>query len=89
MTLDEARERIGHKVVYRAGVHRKNYASTEEGVITSVNDHYVFVRYGADTGSKATYPGSPGSSRPACLRARDWTMRTRAPNPVQAAAMRA
>lgn len=52
MTLDEARERVGHKVLYRTpgGVLR------EEGVITSVNDQYVFVRYGSQAGSQATYP---------------------------------
>lgn len=48
MTLDEARAHIGNKVVYRhAGV-------PEEGVVTSVNDHYVFVRYGGNVGSQAT-----------------------------------
>lgn len=29
----------------------------EDGVITSVNDAYVFVRYTGDAGSKATRPG--------------------------------
>ena len=48
MTLEEARERVGDKVVYQ-GVWRP-----EEGVITSVNNHFVFVRYGDDYGSKAT-----------------------------------
>ena len=52
MTLDEARQRIGHGVVYRP------FADVipEQGVITSVNDHWVFVRYGSDVGSKATEP---------------------------------
>lgn len=27
----------------------------EDGVITSFNERFVFVRYGADTGSKATH----------------------------------
>ena len=49
MTLDEARERIGQKVVYRTA-----YGRSEEGVITSVNSAYVFVRYGSDVGSKGT-----------------------------------
>ena len=38
----------GRKVVYRGG------EALEEGVITSFNPAYVFVRYGADAGSKAT-----------------------------------
>lgn len=43
---------VGRSVVYTpyAG------AKTEDGVITSVNDDYVFVRYGADKNSKATRP---------------------------------
>lgn len=55
MTLDEAREHIGNKVVYRAA-HIPTDAFGEEGVITSVNSSMVFVRYGADAHSKATYP---------------------------------
>lgn len=55
MTLDEARELIGQKVVYRAG-HVPATEVGEEGVITSVNDTYVFVRYGAHIGSQATSP---------------------------------
>jgi hypothetical protein len=52
MTLEEAKERIGHKVAYvQPGAPR-----LEEGVITSVNKTFVFVRYGADMGSKATRP---------------------------------
>jgi hypothetical protein len=50
MTLEQARERIGDGVVYRSG------GDAEDGVITSVNSTYVFVRYRGDTGSKATYP---------------------------------
>jgi hypothetical protein len=38
----------GRKVVYRGG------EALEEGVIASFNPAYVFVRYGADAGSKAT-----------------------------------
>ena len=69
MTLDEAREHTGHKVIYRAGHSpagegrprlRPDEADlgsvTEEGVITSVGQQYVFVRYGPDVGSKATHP---------------------------------
>lgn len=55
MTLDEAREHVGHKVVYRAPHVRRSEAG-EEGVVTSVNDHYVFVRYSSKAGSQATYP---------------------------------
>lgn len=52
MTLDEARERIGLKVIYRS----PGNPLAEEGVITSVNDSFVFVRYGSQAGSQATYP---------------------------------
>jgi hypothetical protein len=41
---------IGRKVVYRDRTGWK----VEEGVIMSFNDTCVFVRYGADTGSRAT-----------------------------------
>lgn len=51
MTIDEARDALGQKVVYRSS------QKAEEGVITSVTNHFVFVRYGADYGSKATSPG--------------------------------
>ena len=49
MTINEARDSIGLLVVYR----RKGQKS-DEGVITSVNDRYVFVRYGTQVGSAAT-----------------------------------
>jgi len=39
---------IGRKVVYR------NNNSIEEGVITSFNSSFVFVRYGSNTQSQAT-----------------------------------
>lgn len=44
---------IGRKVVYRE---RGDFPGRkiEEGVITSINDHYVFVRYGSGTTSAAT-----------------------------------
>ena len=51
MTLQEAREHIGHGVVYRTA-----YGRTEDGVITSVNDRWVFVHYAGDWQSKATDP---------------------------------
>jgi hypothetical protein len=52
VTLDKARANVGRLVVYRpyAG------ATIEEGVITSVSSEFFFVRYGADSGSKATRP---------------------------------
>ena len=65
MTLDEAREHIGHGVVYQPPYPG---APIEQGVITSVTEPdlgsrdrsaapgYVFVRYGADYASKATRP---------------------------------
>ena len=68
MTLDEAREHIGDKVTYRA----PESAHTDEGVITSVNHRFVFVRYGSDYGSQATaaerlellaHPGDHGDAR--------------------------
>lgn len=51
MTIDEARANIGNGVVYRP----PHGLAAEQGVITSVNDHWVFVRYGI-SGSKATDP---------------------------------
>lgn len=51
MTLDEAREHVGAGVVYLPPGRPR-----EDGVITSVNDRYVFVRYDGDKGSKATTP---------------------------------
>ena len=39
---------VGRTVIYRP------WDRPEEGVITSFNDHYIFVRYGADKNSKAT-----------------------------------
>lgn len=49
MTLDEARAHLGNAVVYNTPGY-----PPEQGVITSVNAHFVFVRYGADMHSKAT-----------------------------------
>jgi hypothetical protein len=43
---------IGRSVVYTA----YEGAKAEDGVITSMNDKYVFVRYKGDNGSKATNP---------------------------------
>lgn len=33
-----------------------SHPSVEQGVVTSVNDQYVFVRFKGDTESKACYP---------------------------------
>ena len=49
MTLQDAAANVGRAVVYRHGP-----SAVEEGVITSVNDRWVFVRYGSDKNSKAT-----------------------------------
>lgn len=53
MNLIEAEQNIGKTVVYRAPYHYTD-SPGETGVITSVNDIYVFVRYGSDKYSKAT-----------------------------------
>jgi hypothetical protein len=55
MTLSEARAHVGDAVTYHP--YAPELDPAEEGVITSVNDRYVFVRYGAGEGSKATSPG--------------------------------
>lgn len=49
MTLTEAAANVGAKVLYQAAA-----SPPEEGVITSVNERYVFVRYGSDGCSLAT-----------------------------------
>jgi hypothetical protein len=54
MTLERARECIGRLVVY-CPPHDWSRPS-EEGVITSVNDRYVFVRYGSQQTPAATRP---------------------------------
>jgi len=51
MTLDECRGNIGAGVVYTP-----THGDREDGVITSVGDRYVFVRYRGDQHSKATSP---------------------------------
>lgn len=50
MTLDEARALIGNAVVYWPN----RDLPPEQGIVTSVNDQYVFVRYDGDNASKAT-----------------------------------
>jgi len=52
VTLDEARALVGCGVVYTPG-----HGPREDGVITSVGDRLVFVRYAGDAASKATSPG--------------------------------
>ena len=49
MTLDEAEAAIGRTVIYRP-----TGGPPELGVITSVNEEFVFVRYGMQAGSQAT-----------------------------------
>ena len=51
MNLDQARHAIGARVVYR-----RPHCEVEVGVITSVNDTYIFVRYGSSPTSQATSP---------------------------------
>lgn len=57
MTLDEARRNLGARVVYMGG------ARPEYGVIESVNEWLVFVRY-FGSGVKATYPADLAFSVP-------------------------
>lgn len=51
MTLTEARENIGRKVVYTAP-----HGAKEDGIITTVGFTYVFVRYGNNQHGSATDP---------------------------------
>lgn len=55
MKLEEAKNGVGRKVVYTP-FEGCDPSLLEEGVITSVNDRYVFVRYGSDKNSKPTSP---------------------------------
>lgn len=55
MTLEEAKNNIGRWVVYTPFKGCPDNQK-EVGVITSVNDTYVFVRYGNELHSKATRP---------------------------------
>ena len=52
LKLSEARQLVGREVVYT----EKHTKKKEYGIITSVNDKYVFVKYGNDTIAKATKP---------------------------------
>jgi hypothetical protein len=51
VTLDEARDHIGHGVVYQPF-----RGDPEDGVITGVSGTMVFVRYRGDPAGKATHP---------------------------------
>lgn len=44
--------KVGEKVIYRP----YPKANAEEGIVTSINKQYVFVRYRGDFTSKATNP---------------------------------
>ncbi len=50
--IEPTQSDIGREVVYTGN--RYPGGKLEEGVITSFNAHWVFVRYGTDYGSKAT-----------------------------------
>lgn len=52
MTLEQARRHVGAAVVYTV----PHGLLTEDGIITSVNEKWVFVRYGRDRHAKATHP---------------------------------
>jgi hypothetical protein len=54
MTIEEAREHVGDGVIYHP--YAPELDPVEHGVISSVSDKYVFVRYGTDVASKATSP---------------------------------
>jgi hypothetical protein len=61
MTIEEARAALaahpeGLGVIYRPRPHRPWAGPPEEGTITSVNDRFVFVRYGRQRTSAATNP---------------------------------
>lgn len=51
ITLEQAKQNIGNKVIYLKGTDRQ-----EEGIISSVNENYVFVRYGGNCTAQATKP---------------------------------
>jgi len=53
MTLEEASQNINSAVIYLPK-NTTNAKFKEYGIITSVNDSFVFVKYGDDTMSKAT-----------------------------------
>lgn len=56
ITLDQAAARIGDRVIYHDGHAPYPASPGEEGVITSVSDRFVFVRYGNGMTGVATDP---------------------------------
>lgn len=57
MTLNEARALLAESPGPPGVVYRPEGRPPEDGVITDVNERYVFVRYRGDQHSKATDPG--------------------------------
>lgn len=55
MTLKEASKSIGRNVIYTP-FKECDKSLLESGVITEVNDTYVFVRYGSNVNAQSTYP---------------------------------
>ena len=55
MTIEEAKEGIGRNVIYTP-FEGCDSSLIENGVITSVNDRFVFVRYGYSQNGIATSP---------------------------------
>jgi len=54
MTLEEAADHLGHTVTYTPHYYEHAPDGIETGIITSVTQRYVFVRYTGDQHSKAT-----------------------------------
>ena len=52
--IDPQPSDVGRKVVFTQR-YNPTAAKREEGVITSINEQFVFVRYGNQSHSKATY----------------------------------
>lgn len=55
MTLAEAGQHIGARVMYQQGAGQP-WHEEDFGVIDSVGDYYVYVQYDGETGTKATLP---------------------------------
>lgn len=53
MTLQEASNKVGSKVLFYYRHTPRSQSPDDVGVITSVNDLYVFVRFGDGVGSQA------------------------------------
>jgi hypothetical protein len=54
MSVEPTEADVGRAVIYTPSAPSWRGARREEGVITSFNPSYVFVRYGADKHPKAT-----------------------------------